>query len=97
MRGRKKLVMNGGRGAEPISAEDCFVFGMRHSSGAGVPADFIQAHIWFNIAAARGHRDASRMRQEIAALMRDGDIRQAQRAALAWLLTQQIPAVDCSV
>jgi uncharacterized protein len=45
----------------------------------------VQAHKWFNIAAARGHRDAARLRREIAEQMGDGEIGQAQRAARAWL------------
>jgi len=71
--------------AVPAGAEDCFALGMMHSSGAGVPVDLIQAHKWFNIAAARGHRDAARLRREVAEQMSDSEIGQAQRAARAWL------------
>lgn len=70
---------------EPSGAADCFAFGMIHSSGAGVPVDLVQAHKWFNIAAARGHADAARLRREIAEQMSDSEIGQAQRAARAWL------------
>jgi uncharacterized protein len=71
--------------AVPARAEDCFALGMMHSSGAGMPVDLVQAHKWFNIAAARGHRDAARLRREIAEQMSDSEIGQAQRAARAWL------------
>jgi len=71
--------------AVPVGAEDCFALGMMHSSGAGVPVDLVQAHRWFNIAAARGHRDAARLRREVAEQMSDAEIGQAQRAARAWL------------
>jgi hypothetical protein len=73
--------------AEPKGADDCFVLGMVHSSGAGVPVDLVQAHKWFNIAAARGHREAAQLRREIAEQMSDGEIGEAQRYARAWLQT----------
>lgn len=71
--------------AEPANADDCFALGMMHSSGVGVAVDLIQAHKWFNIAAARGHYDATRLRREVAEQMSDSEIGQAQRAARAWL------------
>jgi hypothetical protein len=70
---------------EPAGVEDCFGLGMVYSSGAGVGVDMVQAHKWFNIAAARGHSDAARLRREIAELMSDSEIGCAQRAARAWL------------
>jgi TPR repeat protein len=70
---------------EPEDAEGCFECGMIHSAGAGVPVDLIEAHKWFNIAAMRGHRDAAQLRREIAELMSDSEICQAQRAARDWL------------
>ena len=73
--------------AEPNGADDCFALGMMHSSGAGVPVDLVQAHKWFNIAAARGHREAAQLRREIAEQMSDGEIGEAQRYARAWLQT----------
>ena len=76
--------------AEPAGAEDCFALGMMHSSGAGVPVDLVQAHKWFNIAAARGHREAACLRREVAEQMSDGEIGQAQRAARAWLQAHPI-------
>ena len=69
----------------PSGAEDCFGLGMVYSSGAGVGIDLVQAHKWFNIAAARGHGDAARLRREIAELMSDSEIGCAQRAARDWL------------
>lgn len=69
----------------PKGAEDCFGLGMVYSSGAGVGIDLVQAHKWFNIAAARGHGDAARLRREIAELMSDSEIGCAQRAARDWL------------
>lgn len=70
---------------EPAGAEDCFGLGMVYSAGAGVAIDLVQAHKWFNIAASRGHQDATRLRREIAELMSDSEIGCAQRAARDWL------------
>ena len=70
---------------EPADAEGCFDYGMVYSAGAGVAVDLIEAHKWFNIAASRGHSDAVRLRREIAELMSDSEIGQAQRAARDWL------------
>jgi uncharacterized protein len=80
--------------AEPKGADDCFALGMMHSSGAGVPVDLVQAHKWFNIAAARGHCEAARLRREIAEQMSDSEIGQAQRAARAWLQAHPIAQVQ---
>ena len=70
---------------EPVDAASCFERGIIYSSGREVEIDLIQAHKWFNIAAARGHCDGAQMRREIAALMSDSEIGQAQRAARDWL------------
>jgi hypothetical protein len=74
----------------PTGAEDCFALGMMHSAGAGIPVDLVQAHKWFNIAAARGHREAAQLRREVAEQMTDSEIGQAQRAARAWLQAHPI-------
>jgi TPR repeat protein len=70
---------------EVVDAEDCFLRGMSFSSGAGVAVDLVQAHMWFNIAAMRGHKDGALMRKEIAGQMSDSEIGCAQRAARDWL------------
>jgi TPR repeat protein len=71
--------------AVETDAEGCFALGMNYSAGAGVAVDLVQAHKWFNIAAMRGHRDAARLRREIAEQMIDSEIGCAQRAARDWL------------
>ena len=52
------------------------------------PVDMVAAHKWFNIAALRGHKDAARLRREIAEQMSDAEIGRAQRAARDWLKAQ---------
>ena len=74
-------------------AEACFELGMIHSSGRDGAVDLIAAHKWFNIAAARGHKDAAGLRREIAAQMADAEIGQAQRAARDWLNSHPLPEI----
>lgn len=62
-----------------------YELGMMYSIGRSVPADFVSAHKWFNLAALRGNQDAIRLRQEIAGQMSEAEISAAQRAARAWL------------
>jgi uncharacterized protein len=62
-----------------------FELGMMYSIGREVPIDLISAHKWFNLAAARGNREAVRLRREIADQMSDAEIAVAQRAARDWL------------
>jgi TPR repeat protein len=70
---------------EPNDTEGFFEYGMFYSAGVGVTIDLIEAHKWYNRAAARGHGQAARLRREVAELMSDSEIGQAQRAARDWL------------
>jgi len=82
---------------EPANAEDCFALGMSYSSGAGVTIDLVAAHMWFNIAAARGHAEAARLRREVAEQMADAEIGCAQRAARDWLKAHPLPQMPAPV
>jgi hypothetical protein len=84
-------------GVEICDVESCFVRGIDYSSGREVEIDMIEAHKWFNIAASRGHKDGVQMRREIAALMSDAEIGQAQRAARDWLKSHPLPAMQMPV
>ena len=74
-----------GLGEAPATADTMFELGMMYASGREVAVDLVTAHKWFNIAAAKGHAEAPRMRREIAAEMKDAEIGQAQSAARDWL------------
>ena len=68
------------------AGEDVFFqLGIMYSTGSTVPADYVAAHKWFNIAAMRGNAEATRLRREIAAQMSESEISAAQRAARTWL------------
>jgi len=53
-------------------------------TGAGVPQDYIQAHMWANLAASRGSASAMKLREELAAKMTTEQIAEAQKAASRW-------------
>ena len=64
----------------------CFKLGMFYSVGGTVPADKVAAHKWFNLAAARGSREAANYRRELAAEMSEREIADAQRLAREWIV-----------
>ena len=82
--GRAELgaIENGGVGE--ATGDMFYRLGMMYSVGGEVPADYVTAHKWFNLAAMRGNSDAVRLRREIAEEMTEAQIA-AQRAARAWL------------
>ncbi len=67
-------------------AQACYDLGIVYSSGAeGIGVDLIEAHKWFNIAAAGGAERAAECRSEIAEDMTAREIISAQKMARAWL------------
>jgi uncharacterized protein len=72
-------------GEGPAAGDVLFELGMMYSIGRDVPVDLVAAHKWFNLAVAKGNREAIRLRREIADQMSDAEIATAQRAARDWL------------
>lgn len=67
-----------------------FDLGVVYSTGShGVESDLIEAHKWFNIAAARGHEDAAFCRADISDEMTAREIAEAQRRARQWLADER--------
>lgn len=63
-----------------------FDLGVAYSTGShGMPIDLIEAHKWFNLAAAKGHGEAAMSRADIADEMTAREIAEAQRRAREWL------------
>jgi uncharacterized protein len=58
--------------------------GFQYANGLGVQQDYVTAHMWFNLAAARGNRDAEKDRDMIAAQMTPARIAEAQKLAREW-------------
>jgi uncharacterized protein len=46
-----------------------------------VPQDYVQAHMWLNLASAQGNAAAMNARNEIAPIMTPAQIAEAQRLA----------------
>jgi TPR repeat protein len=78
--------------ATPVAAtavpDALFERGMYWASGRSGVVNLVAAHKWFNLAAVKGHAEASAMRREIAELMNEIEIASAQREARAWLMAQ---------
>lgn len=69
-----------------------FRLGQLYFSGQGVPQDYVQAHMWVNLAAAHANGDYQQMfaaaRDEVAAKMDAAQIAEAQRLAREWKPTK---------
>lgn len=60
--------------------------GVAYSTGShGAECDLIEAHKWFNLAAAAGHGEAALCRADISDEMNAREIAEAQRRAREWL------------
>ena len=55
-----------------------------YSVGKGVRQDYVQAYMWFSLAAGAGDQDAARKRDVIAIQMKPGQIAEAQKLAHDW-------------
>ena len=62
-----------------------FERGLAYSAGRDGHVDLVEAHKWFNIAAAKGDRMAARHREEVASEMSREQIAVALRAAREWI------------
>jgi len=66
--------------------EAYYDLGVAYSTGShGVASDLIEAHKWFNLAAAAGHEEASWCRADVSDEMTAREIAEAQRRAREWL------------
>ena len=76
------------------NADVFYQLGILYSAGGEIATDYVTAHKWFNIAAARGNQEAARLRREIATEMSEGQVASAQRAARDWLKPKagEVPA-----
>ena len=65
-------------------ARAMLALGRLYLKGLGAPQDFILAHMWFNLAASRGERDAVRERDALTARMTPSERAEAQKRARTW-------------
>jgi len=93
IRSARFLIESRLRQAASGDAQACYDLGVVYSSGAeGVDIDLIEAHKWFNIAAANGSDGAAACRSEISEDMTAREIIEAQKMARAWLRGTQLRA-----
>jgi TPR repeat protein len=71
--------------SEQGNAEAQFSLGFMYRRGDGVPQDYVQAHMWYNLAAAQGLEVACENRDIVAFMMTPSQIEEAQRLAREWL------------
>ena len=74
--------------ADPENAAAQFNLGVKYATGQGVPQDYVQAHMWFNLAASRStgemREDAVERRDQIANEMTPDQLAEAHRLAREW-------------
>jgi TPR repeat protein len=73
--------------AEQGDASAQFNLGVSYLNGQGVPQDYVQAHLWFNLAgvqATDSDKKAAEARDNVAALMTPAQVAEAQRLAREW-------------
>ncbi len=80
MAGAEVAMLPGQAGGEAF-----YELGLMYAAGRAVPIDWVAAHKWFNIAVARGCREAAPMRSELAQEMSQDEIAAAQREARLFL------------
>ncbi len=78
--GFEELAQNGDADAQ-------YMLGRAYQQGHGVLQDFVQAHKWYNLAAAGGHRQAATARDDIAKRMTPSQVEDAQTQARQWSAT----------
>ena len=49
--------------------------------GSGIPQNYFHAHMWWNIAAASGHKSATKNRDKVAKQMTPAEISEARKLA----------------
>ena len=55
-----------------------------YDNGQGVPQYYVQAHNWYNLAAASGNKDAVKNRDIVAAKMTPAQIAEAEKLVREW-------------
>ncbi len=72
------------RAAEQGHAGVQFNLGLMYRKGRGVRQDYVQAHMWVNLAAAQGDEKARKARDKLAEQLTPAQIAEARRLAREW-------------
>ena len=65
--------------------------GVMYAEGRGVPQDYVRAHMWFNLSAAKGEQRAVKVLDMAERRMTPAQIAEAQKLAREWTPTTQPP------
>ena len=81
--------------AEQGHAGAQFNLGVKYDTGEGVPQDYVEAHMWLNLAASRSsgadREQSVATRDRVAERMTAADLSEAQRRAREWHAAHQVP------
>ena len=64
-----------------------------YANGQGVPQDYVQAYLWFDLSAARGYKDAIQVRETVSRRMTEAQIAEAQKLVREWKPSSKPPAL----
>ena len=70
--------------AEQGNADAQYKLGLMYSEGIGMKRNYVRAHVWLSLAAAKGHQFARLHRESLDTQMSIGEISQAERLAREW-------------
>ncbi len=70
--------------AEQGDAQAQFNLGHMYANGEGVSLDYVQAHLWWSLAASQRLERASKARELVAAKMTSEQIAEAEKLAREW-------------
>ena len=70
--------------AEQGGSDAQFNLGLMYYRGEGVPQDYVQAHMWYNLAGISGDAQSVKNRDFVAEIMTPSQIAEAQRLAREW-------------
>jgi TPR repeat protein len=71
--------------AEQGNAQAQFNLGVAYKEGTMVGTNYAKAHMFYNLAATNGHKDAAKERDELAKKMSRSEIEKAQGLARDWI------------
>jgi len=74
--------------AQQGDAKAMYELGKSYEEGVGVIQNYVQAHVWYNIASSRGYTAASKARDAVAKKMTGNQLEKAQELALNWKPTK---------
>ncbi len=85
----KETYTNAYKGFSELADKGCvasqYFLGVMYLKGYGVLQDFIQSHVWFNIAASKGYRKARSHLEKLTRKMSADQVTEAQKQAREWI------------